>query len=219
MADHSFAQRLLKGGLLLSVCALIAACGDDPVEIPVPGGDGAIEGVVARQKTGVGVANVVVGLRTTTGQIAEATFTAIDGTFAFSNTPAGNYELFLANLEGAGIDPRFDALEPEVANVTVGDEPLGSVVFAVVGLVPARIAGDITCGGAGQSDASIRVVGGSIDQTVSSNPQGRFAALDLLAGKYTVFASTPGCELTDPVRVVEVLRGQFIAADFGGGAP
>ncbi len=219
MADPTFVTRLQKWSLLLPLCIMLTACDDDPVQIPAPQGDGDIEGVVARQKTGVGVADMVVGLRTDGGQVVAATFTEAGGAFAFSAVADGSYEVFLANLEGAGIDPRFDALEPEVATVTVGDDPPSTLVFAVVGLVPARIAGDVSCAGVAQPDASVRVVGGVIDQTVTSNAQGRFAALDLLAGKYAVFASAPGCVLSDAIRVAEVLRGQFVEMDFSGGGP
>lgn len=220
MADPSFARRLSFGSLAVALCTLLTACGDDPTDPPTSNEDGgSIHGVVARQKTGVGVGDVVVGLKTSTGQVVEATFTDIDGSFSFGEVPDGSYEVFLANLEGAGIDPVFDALEPEVATVQVGAEPLSALVFAVVGLVPARIAGDISCGGAPQTDATVRVVGGTIDRSVTANPQGRFAALDLLPGKYTVFASTTGCTLAEAVRVVEVLRGQFVEVDFAGGAP
>ena len=217
MADPTFATGFQKWGLLLSLCLLFSACDDDPVEISVPGGDGEIQGVVARQKTGVGVADVVVGLRTTSGQVVAATFTEADGAFGFSGVVDGNYQVFLSNLEGAGIDPRFDALEPEVASVVIGDEPASTVVFAVVGLVPARIAGDVTCGGTPQSGATVRVVGGAIDQSVTSNAQGRFASLDLFPGNYAVFASAPGCVLSDAIRVTSILRGQFVEMDFSGG--
>ena len=196
--------------------ALLPACSDDPVELPASDGDGVLEGLVARQKTGVGLANVVVGVRTTGGEVADATFTDVDGSFGFDGLPGGRYEVFLANLQAAGIDPLFDVVEPEVATVAVGDGVADDVIFAVVGLVPARIVGDVTCERGLPSQATVRVVGGSIDKTVSTNMQGRYAALDLAPGHYSVFAETDACTLTDAIRVVSVLRGQFVEVDFEG---
>ncbi len=196
--------------------ALSSACSDDPVELPVSDRDGVLGGLVARQKTGVGLANVVVAVRTTGGEVVGATFTDLDGSFDFDGIPTGTYEVFLANLQAAGIDPLFDVVEPAVARVTVGDGVVDDVIFAVVGLVPARIVGDVMCERGLPSQATVRLVGGSIDKTVSTNMQGRYAALDLPPGHYSVFAETDACTLTDAIRVVSVLRGQFVEVDFEG---
>lgn len=203
---------------ILVLTALAACGGDGPTELPGPAVDGSVAGIVARQKTGVGVSDVVVIAATPSGTVVGATFTAGDGSFAFDGLADGTYELSLAHLERAGVDPRFEAIEPATTSVRVGSDPAGEVVFAVVGLVPARIAGDVTCGGTPVPGVSVRVVGGATDASVTTSPQGRYAALELAPGKYTVIAGELPCSLNDRVKVAEVLLGQFVEVDFAGGA-
>jgi hypothetical protein len=84
----------------------------------------------------------------------------------------------------------------------------------VVGLVPPRITGRVTCGGAGAEGVRVRVVGGSSDVTATADAAGLWSALELEPGSYAVLPSGAPCALSPAYRVVELRPGQLAEADF-----
>lgn len=201
------------GPWAVALLAVASAC-DDGVDVtPGPSGaPGTIEGVVARQKTGVGVPGVILALRQGATTLA-TTLSTESGGFSFANVPAGDYEVRIAAPELAGLDPIFDALEPESWTVQIGGDPV-DLVFAVVGLVPARVTGRITCGGGPAAGARIRVVGGAHDETHAADETGSWSALNLAAGAYTVIPITAPCPLEPAWLAVDLRAGQMIEVDF-----
>jgi hypothetical protein len=193
--------------------AVVSACDDTGDIAPdLSGAPGVIEGVVARQKTGVGVAGVILALQESGTTLATAVTTESGG-FSFANVPSGNYEVRIAAPELAGLDPIFDALEPESWSVQVGSDPV-DLVFAVVGLVPARVTGRITCGGAAAEGAEIRVVGGAHDAVHLADATGSWSALNLAAGAYAVIPVAAPCPLEPGWTAVELRPGQMVEVDF-----
>ena len=202
--------------LILAALGFGLACDDSGSGVEVGASEpGVIEGVVARQKTGVGVPGVLLVLQQQ-GRSLASTLTTESGGFSFGNVPTGEYEGRIAAPELAGLDARFDALEPEVTTVRVGDET-PSLVFAVVGLVPARITGRITCGGVPAFGARVRVVGGTHDAEHVADETGAWSALNLDAGAYTVLLVSAPCTLTPAWSVVELRQGQMSEVVFTEG--
>lgn len=202
--------------LAIALAAVGTGCDDDPAGTGDPDDGTGLRGVVARQKTGEGVPGVTITARAG-GMPVAAAVTGDDGSFRFGPLPDGSYEVTPVGLDLAGLDARFDVMEPvrDTAVVSRGAAP--SLVFAVVGLVPARITGVVTCGGAPDPSARLRVAGGpSTDQTVDVDALGRYAALDLNAGNYVVIPETGSCTVSPSYRVVSVRPGELVRADFDG---
>lgn len=175
---------------------------------------GLLGGTVARQKTAVGVAGAVLVLSDSSGARATALSDA-DGRFRFPEVPSGEYEVRLVAPAVAGIDPLFEVLEPEVHEVRLGSDPV-DLVFAVVGLVPARITGVVRCEGAPVGGLEVRVAGGEVDRVTSTDAEGRYTALDLGPGVYAVIPVDPPCAPIVATEVVRVRPGEFVDLDFGG---
>ena len=169
-------------------------------------------GSVTRQKTGAGVPNVIAALVSTSG-VAATAHTDAAGRFELTGIAPGAYTLRTAGHAIAGLDTRFEIMEPQSREVTV-DGASRDVVFTVVGLVPPRITGEIFCSAAPVAGARVRVIGGDADVTVFTNEQGKFGALDLMPGHYTVIPLEAPCELTPAYRVVQLRAGQSADADF-----
>lgn len=167
-------------------------------------------------KDGSGVPNALVALLRG-GQVVDAAATGAGGHVAFTGVPDGTYTLRLTGLELTGLSPRHTSFEPLSQEVVVGaGAPAPSVVFAGVGLVPARITGVVSCAGAPVPDVAMRVVGGETDVTVSTNAQGRYGATDLGAGHYAVFvvAAPAACVFDEDHAVADVRIGQQANIDF-----
>lgn len=198
---------------LLLLAALTSACGDDPV------GDGAtgrgeLTGMVARAKTGEGVANAVVAL-VRDGAVVRTTATDGAGGFAFDAVPAGGYDVYLTGLELTGMSLLHTTFEPRSQRVEVAGE-VEPLLFAAVGVVPARITGIVRCGGAVDTDAAVRVAGGAVDTVVATNAVGRYALTDLDGGAYALFPVRARCLDALPDTVVHAGVGQYVGVDFDG---
>lgn len=201
------------GALLL--VGLTAACGDGDGTLGPVAGPGAIAGTVARQKTADGVAGAVLALVGADGAVRTTAVTDANGRFAFSGLAHGVYRVHLVAPELAGLNPLYDALEPASWDVVVGDDP-AELVFAVVGLVPARITGTVACGGTPRAGVDVRVVGGVVDATAATDAAGLFTVLDLGPGTYAVIPLSPPCALSPPFEAVSVRPGQFLDLSFEG---
>ncbi|MEJ2539914.1 MAG: hypothetical protein P8188_08095 [Gemmatimonadota bacterium] len=208
--------RTLRYGVALALMATVGSCDDDPATPGGHDGDGGLQGVVARQKTGEGVGGVTLAVARD-GQVVTAVVTEADGSFGVTDVADGFYEIVPVGLELAGLDSRFDVMEPprDTATVSGGEAP--SLVFAVVGVVPARITGTVTCAGEPDVAASVRVVGGpATDQTVPVDALGRYAALELDAGAYAVIVQSGSCVVSPAYRTVNLRPGELGRADFEG---
>jgi len=194
----------------------LGACSDeDPAGSGGGNGEG-VAGVVARQKTGVGVEGVTVAVLAG-GRPVHAAVTGPDGRFGTGPLADGVYEIVPVGLELAGLDPRFDVMEPLRDTVTVSSGKGPDLVFAVVGLIPARITGEVTCGGQPDPTATIRVAGGSTtDQVAAADAVGRYAVLDLLPGVYSVIPQSGACAVTPDHQILTLRPGEFGRVDFGG---
>lgn len=199
------------------VASFLLGCGEGDGPAGNEGGNGSgISGVVSRQKTGVGVGGVTIAIVSGSGAV-HAAVTAPDGSFSTGPLADGVYELVPVGLELAGLDPRFDVLEPVRDTVTVSSGSSGDVVFAVVGIIPARVTGEITCGGEPDPTATVRVAGGSATNRVASaDALGRYAVLDLLPGVYTVIPESGACAVAPGHQILTLRPGEFGLAHFGG---
>lgn len=206
----------LGRALALLCCVASAACADasrEPVG-PQASGPGSVTGTVTRHKTGTGVPDLVAVVQSH-GRIRGVAVTDDAGRFAFSGLPSGAYTVRLTARDIAGLDSRYDVLEPDSAVVVIdGGSP--DLVFTVLGLIPPRITGDILCAGVAAAGAQVRVAGGGTDTVVVTNEQGKYAALDLAPGTYAVLPVAAPCELSPAYRVVELRPGQAGDADFSG---
>lgn len=200
--------------VVLPLAAIVAlGCGDDSPSAPGTNGSGP-GGSVTRHKTGEGVAGVVAVLLSA-GRVVETAHTDAAGDFRFTTAKAGPYTVRLTGFEIAGLDSRFDAVEPVSQDIVVGGDP-AALVFTVVGLIPPRITGEVFCGGAPVAGARVRVVGGNADVTVTTNAQGKYAALDLVPGHYAVIPVSMPCAVTPGFEAVELRPGQSGEVDFTG---
>ena len=199
--------------LVLVIALLLLGCSDDGTR-PNAQRPGDVTGTVTRHKTGAGVPGVTLVLMDE-GGVAATSHTDALGRFAFEGHAPGEYAVRLVGLELAGLDPRFEEPEPQQYDFTVEDAPV-DLVFTILTLVPSRVTGTVTCGGAGVANASVRVVGGATDMTVTTNGQGQFAALELTAGNFTVFAEDTPCVLTPPYQVVNLRRAQAAVVELEG---
>lgn len=204
-------RRALPTALLL--CS-IGGCMDERGEPAGPGGGsgGAVAGTVTRHKTGAGVPNVIAVLVGSSGVVATA-HTDAAGRFVMPRVEPGSYALRLTGHDLAGLDTGFEVMEPDSRTVTIG-RTNQDVVFTVVGLVPPRITGEIFCSGMPVAGARVRVVGGNADVIVTTNEQGKFGALDLTPGHYTVIPVSSPCTLGPSYQVVRLRAGQSADADF-----
>ena len=198
--------------LLLLVLA-VPACGEDPVS-DARSGRGVLTGTVARAKTGDGVANVVVALLRE-GAVVATTATAPDGAFAFDAVAPGGYDVALTGLELTGLSLLHTTFEPARQSVEVGGE-VEPLLFAAVGVVPARITGVVRCGGLVDTDAAVRIAGGAVDTVVTTNAIGRYALTDLEGGTYALFPTRSACLTSLGPAVVRAEIGQFVGMDFDG---
>ncbi len=209
-------RRTVGGALVVAMAFIVIACSDSGATDPPGGsGPGSVDGVVARNKTGEGVPGVVIAALYD-DQVVATTHSAADGTWAIQGLSPGSYRIAATGTELAGLDLRYDALEPleHEVDVVAGDPE--SLVFAVVGLIPTRITGEVTCGGTPQVGATIRVIGGSSDVTAITDSQGRFAALDLYPGNYAVLPVDPPCGVLPEYHAMSLRQGEFGEADFAG---
>lgn len=200
--------------LWIALCAM-GGC-EDRVAGTAPALEpGLIGGTVARQKTAVGVTGAVLVLAEVEGGVVATTHSDESGQFRFPEVPSGDYRVSLVAPAVAGIDPLFEVLEPESQLVAVGTDPV-DLVFAVVGLVPARITGTVRCDGDPVEGLDVRVAGGDIDTSAPTDAVGIFTVLDLDAGVYAVLPGEAPCELDPAQAVVRVLPGEFVDLEFGG---
>lgn len=208
-----------RGSLPLALCVVLcvtAACSDETDPAGGGGQGEGVTGVVARQKTGVGVEGVTLSILSS-GRVVAAAATAADGSFASGPIPDGTYEVVPVGLELAGLDPRYDVMEPARDTVQVASGSGPELVFAVVGLVPARITGEVTCGGQPDPGAVVRVAGGgATNVSATADALGRYAALDLLPGVYTAIPESGRCPLSPAYVILDLRPGEFGRADFGG---
>ncbi|MBT8337947.1 MAG: carboxypeptidase-like regulatory domain-containing protein [Gemmatimonadetes bacterium] len=208
-------RRSVRLGWVAALIVAAVACGDDDAGVDPIATGGAISGTVARQKTADGVPNAVLALRDVEDRVVATAVTGNAGRFTFSGLEQGAYRVRFVAPELAGLDPLFDALEPVEWDVALSSDPV-ELVFAVVGLVPARITGTVTCGGAPAADVAVRVIGGETDATATTDEAGIFTALDLLPGTYAVIPLEAPCALTPQFRAATVRPGQFVDLNFGG---
>lgn len=201
---------LALAGLLL----LLPACGDDASPAASPTGQGDVTGVVARQKTGDGIANAVVAL-VSDEAVVQVAVTDATGQFAFADVPPGDYTARLVGLELTGLSLLHTAFEPLQQDLTVSGEPV-DLVFAAVGLVPGQVGGEVRCGGSPVAGAELRVVGGATDATAATSALGRYSIADLAEGSYAVMVVQAPCDVQPSHHVVSLRPGQSVNADFGG---
>lgn len=201
--------------LVLALAGLSVGCDDElPTGSGGEAGAGALGGTVTRQKTGQGVDGVTLTVLRAGRPVAAVT-SGPDGAFSVPGLGDGSYEVVPTGLELAGLDPLYDAMEPTRDTAVVAEGRSEALVFAVVGLVPGRISGTVTCGGEPNLAATVRVAGGrGTDRTATPDAIGRYAVLDLEAGVYAVVGASPDCILSPSLRIVEVRPGEFVRVDF-----
>lgn len=199
--------------LLIGLLTLTACEGDD--EPSGPGsGSASIAGTVTRQKTGVGVPGLVAVLMRD-GEVVATSHTDAGGSFGFGSVQAGSYTVRLTGYDIAGLDSRFDVLEPQSQSMLVPDGD-GGLVFTVVGVLAPRVTGSVRCAGSPAAGARVRVIGGSTDTTVTADVVGRYALLDLEPGRYAVIAVDAPCDVSPAFHALDLRPGQAGSADFAG---
>lgn len=211
------ATRRRAGFVLLAAALLTGGCDDESPTGNEGGSDDAVlRGTVARQKTGQGVEGLTFAVLEA-GRPVAAVISGPDGTFSLPALADGTYEVVPVGLELAGVDPLYAVMEPARDTVVVAQGRSEPLVFAVVGLVPGRISGTVTCGGEPSLAATVRVAGGTgTDETATPDVIGRYAVLELEAGVYAVVPDSPDCILAPPLRIVVVRPGEFVRVDFAG---
>ncbi len=199
----------LGSAVAVLTLALTSACMDAPQRH-----GSRVSGVVASSKTARGVPNLVVAL-IRDGTVLRTVPTNTAGEFAFDDVVAGAYTVRLTGLEISGLSPLHTAFTPVEQEILVDSAPL-DLTFAVVGLVPAHIVGEVFCGGRPAVGAGIRVVGGDTDATVVTDAVGRYGATDLAPGSYTVMAVDLPCRVESDIEIVSLGAGQSIFVNFAG---
>lgn len=199
-------------GVLLLVAASAIACDDPVADTQTPAGQ--LAGRLALAKTGDGVPNAVIALERD-GAVVAATATSADGTFSFDRVARGTYDVHLTGLELTPLSLAHTRFEPRSQRVEVNGETQ-PLLFAAVGLIPARITGIVSCGGQVDPDAAVRIVGGQVDSVVVSNGIGRYALTDLEPGHYAVMPVRAACLDALAARVVHAQVGQYVGVDFDG---
>jgi len=175
---------------------------------------GRVAGVVAAAKSAEGVPNLLVALMLD-GKVLRAVPTNTLGEFRFDDVAPGRYVVRLTGLEISGLNPLYTVFTPVEQTILVEGEPL-DLTFAVVGLVPTHIVGEVSCGGRPAVGAHIRVVGGDTDAVVETDAVGRYGATDLAPGSYTVMAMDVPCTVESDIKVVSVNTGQSLFVNFEG---
>ncbi len=193
------------------------SCGGSTPTVPESSASagGAVRGSVTSEKTSVGVPNLVVAL-IQNGQITRTAPTDAKGLFDFGATPAGAYVVRLTGFDLAGVNPRFTSFDPTSLDVHVASGSPSQLFFAAVGLIPPRIVGSVRCAGGPAVGVRLRIVGGVIDETVTTNDAGKYAATDLDAGHYAVIIESAPCAVAPMYGVAELKAGQAASLDFGG---
>ncbi len=200
----------------MAAALVLVSCSDSGATDPPGGsGPGSVEGVVARHKTGEGVPGVVIAALYQ-DQVVATTHAGLDGSWSIPGLSAGSYRIAATGTDLAGLDIRYDAMEPPEYEVEVVPGDPESLVFAVVGLIPTRVTGEVTCGGVPQAGARVRVIGGSSDVTSTTDSQGRFSALELYPGSYAVLPVDVPCAVTPTFHAMDLRQGEFGEADFAG---
>jgi hypothetical protein len=199
----------------LAAFACVPAVGGCVVEaVPSSADTGHISGLVASSKTARGVPNILVAL-VRDDEIVDAVATDDLGEFRFRGVDRGSYVVQLTGLELSGLNPLHTTLEPVRQAVRVGEDPV-ELTFAVVGLLPSRIVGEVRCGGRPVVGARIHVVGGVADMVVETDPVGRYGATDLTPGSYTVMAMDVPCAVETELQIVSLKTTQSVVVDFEG---
>jgi hypothetical protein len=183
------------------------------MDAPQRGGS-RVTGVVASSKTAQGIPNLVVALMRD-GTVLRTVPTNTAGEFAFDDVETGAYTVRLTGLEISGLSPLHTAFTPVEQEILVEGAPL-DLTFAVVGLVPAHIVGEVYCGGRPAIGATLRVVGGATDTVVETDAVGRYGATDLVPGSYAVMAVDLPCRVESDVEIVSLGAGQSIFVNFSG---
>lgn len=198
--------------MLFALAAMLLGACD--VGLADSGQLGTVSGVVAAAKTGEGVSDLLVVL-VREGRVLSTTSTSDEGVFRFEGVDPGRYVVALTGMEFSEVSPLYAVLTPSKQTVVVGAEPI-DLTFAVVGIVPARIVGEVRCGTRPAVGAEIRVVGGSTATVVRTDVVGRFGVTDLAPGNYAVMAGEVPCDVGRDVSVVTLNAGQSISINFEG---
>ena len=199
---------------IASAAAVLYACDPASDTAGLNAGDGTVRGSVSALKTGTGVRDLVVALLRD-GRVLRTVPTDEGGEFVFHGVDRGEYVVRITGVELSALSARHTAFEPLEQAIMV-DGGSTSVMFTAVGLIPPRIVGDVRCGGIPVPGAQVRVVGGDVDQTVSTNAQGRYGATNLVAGEYAVLLIAAPCTMAPPFQTASLKPGQAVEVDFDG---
>lgn len=199
--------------LVMSGLGALTACSEGTPS-DTGSGPGTIAGTVTRQKTGLGVPDMVAVL-VRDGRVQATAHTDEAGHFSFGRVGAGGYTVRLTGFDIAGLDARFDVVEPQSQSTVVPDGD-GALVFTVLAFVAPRINGRVTCDASPAAGARIRVIGGSTDTTVIADAVGRYALLDLEPGRYAVLTEAAPCAVSPAFHSMDLRPGQSGTADFDG---
>lgn len=193
----------------------MGACQTNDSPSEPPHGDASLTGSVTSEKTSAGIHGLpVVLIQDDVAQAVALTDSA--GTFRFTGLARGEYRVHLTGLEVIGMSPKHTVFTPTDAEVLItgGSE---TVFFAAVGVIPPRVVGTVSCGGAVAANAQVRVIGGSAtDTTVVTNDQGKYGATGLDPGRYAVVLVSAPCAVPPTVTSVLLLPGQAATVDFAG---
>jgi hypothetical protein len=190
------------------------SCGHESSPAGLSAGDGEVHGSVTVAKTGVGVPNLIIALLHD-GSVVATAATDGSGLFSFPKLVDGTYTARMLGLELTPFRPSFTAMEPESTTVHLTGQPV-DLVFGLVGLVPPRVAGLVTCNGTPVDGARVRIVGGTTDVTVTTNAQGKYGATDLGTGFHAVILDSAPCTVGSILQVIELRPGQAGEVNFGG---
>ena len=190
----------------------MVACDDDDdtgTTPPPVAATGTISGAVTVE--GAGLAGVTVSM---VGATSASASTGADGSYSFTNVPAGTYGVQIA---GVSLDVTFSTTS-QVVTVTGGQTSTAS--FSGNSIRTASIRGSITAGSTGIV-ATVSLAGTGMLSGVSasgtSDTNGDFEFTGLRAGDYTVTVSDFGsAEIPVTSRDVTVATGQSASVTFVG---
>lgn len=208
------ADRLIIAMIAMCLLPVAFACSDDDASTGLSAGPGQIDGTVTSEKTAHGIPNLVVAL-VHDGEVIAAAPTDSGGAFSFRGLAQGDYVVRLTGMELSHIDPLYSVFTPDADSVSVGDAP-ARLFFAVVGLIPPRVVGVVSCNGVPVPSAQVRVIGASTDTVVSTTAQGRYGATELDPGHYAVIVVDAPCPVEPSFGAVELLPGQAAEVNFAG---